>query len=62
MPPALQLPRVFRAAIGREMRRTRIGGITINLLSLSLVDKSVVLSCPFYGVTLLDLSGYFRPK
>jgi hypothetical protein len=29
VPPALQLPRVFRAAIGREMRRTRIGSITI---------------------------------
>ena len=29
VPPALQLPRVFRAAIGREMRRTRTGGITI---------------------------------
>jgi hypothetical protein len=29
VPPALQLPRVFRAAIGREMRRTRIGGIAI---------------------------------
>jgi hypothetical protein len=27
--PALQLPHVFRAAIGREMRRTRIGGIVI---------------------------------
>ena len=29
VPPALQLPQVFRAAVGREMRRTRIGGITI---------------------------------
>ena len=29
VPPALQLPQVFRAAIGREMRRTRIGGIVI---------------------------------
>ena len=29
VPPALQMPQVFRAAIGREMRRTRIGGITI---------------------------------
>ena len=29
VPPALQLLQVFRAAIGREMRRTRIGGITI---------------------------------
>jgi hypothetical protein len=29
VPPALQLPQVFCAAIGREMRRTRIGGITI---------------------------------
>jgi hypothetical protein len=29
VPPALQLPQVFRAAVGREMRRTRIGGIAI---------------------------------
>ena len=29
VPPALQLPKVFRAAVGREMRRTRIGGIAI---------------------------------
>ena len=29
VPPALQLPQVFRAAVGREMRRTRIGGIDI---------------------------------
>jgi transposase-like protein len=29
VPPALQLPRVFRAATGRQMRRTRIGGIAI---------------------------------
>ena len=29
VPTALQLPQVFRAAIGREMRRTRIGGIAI---------------------------------
>jgi hypothetical protein len=29
VPPALQLPQVFRAVIGREMRRTRIGGIAI---------------------------------
>ena len=29
VPPALQLRQVFRAAVGREMRRTRIGGITI---------------------------------
>ena len=29
VPPALQLPQVFRAAVSREMRRTRIGGITI---------------------------------
>jgi transposase-like protein len=29
VPPALQLPQVFRAAIGREMRRTRIGGLAI---------------------------------
>ena len=29
VPPALQLPQVFRAAVGREMRRTRISGISI---------------------------------
>ena len=29
VPPALQLPQVFRAAVGRELRRTRIGGIAI---------------------------------
>ena len=29
VPPALQLPQVFRITVGREMRRTRIGGITI---------------------------------
>jgi hypothetical protein len=29
VPPALQLPQVFRAAVGREMQRTRIGGIAI---------------------------------
>jgi hypothetical protein len=29
VPPGLQLPQVFRTAIGREMRRTRIGGIAI---------------------------------
>jgi hypothetical protein len=27
MPPALQLPSVFRSAVGREMRRTKAGGI-----------------------------------
>jgi transposase-like protein len=27
--PALQLPQVFRTAVGREMQRTRIGGIAI---------------------------------
>ncbi len=26
VPPALQLPAVFRLAIGREMRRTKAGG------------------------------------
>jgi hypothetical protein len=29
VPPALQLPQVFRAAVGREVRRTRVGGIAI---------------------------------
>ncbi|HTV90125.1 MAG TPA: IS1595 family transposase, partial [Stellaceae bacterium] len=29
VPPALQLPQIFRVAIGRQMRRTRIGGIAI---------------------------------
>ncbi len=29
VPPALQMPQVFRAATGREMRRTRRGGIAI---------------------------------
>jgi hypothetical protein len=29
VPPALQLPLVFRAAVGREVRRTRVGGIAI---------------------------------
>jgi hypothetical protein len=29
VPPALQLPQIFRAAVGRELRRTRIGGIAI---------------------------------
>jgi hypothetical protein len=29
VPPALQLPQVFRTVIGREMRRTRIGGLAI---------------------------------
>jgi hypothetical protein len=29
VPPALQLPQVFHAAVGRELRRTRIGGIAI---------------------------------
>ena len=32
VPLALQLPQVFRAAIGREMRRTRIGGIAIKCI------------------------------
>jgi hypothetical protein len=27
--PALQLPAVFRFAIGREMRRTKAGGIEL---------------------------------
>jgi transposase-like protein len=29
IPPALQLPAVFRAAVGREMRRTKAGGIDL---------------------------------
>ena len=29
VPPALQLPQIFRVAIGRQMRRTRSGGIAI---------------------------------
>jgi hypothetical protein len=29
VPPALQLPQVFRTVIGRQVRRTRIGGIAI---------------------------------
>jgi hypothetical protein len=29
VPPALQLPAVFRSAVGREMRRTRAGGIDL---------------------------------
>jgi hypothetical protein len=29
VPPALQLPTVFRAATGRQMRRSPDGGITI---------------------------------
>src|SRR6516164_5610033 len=29
VPPALLLPQVFRAAVGREVRRTRVGGIAI---------------------------------
>jgi hypothetical protein len=29
VPPALQLPAVFRSAIGREMRRTKAGGIDL---------------------------------
>jgi transposase-like protein len=29
IPPALQLPAVFRAAVGREMRRTKEGGIDL---------------------------------
>jgi hypothetical protein len=31
IPPALQLPKVFQAAPGRQMRRTRGGGIAIKL-------------------------------
>ena len=31
IPPALQLPAVFRSSVGREMRRTKAGGI--NLIS-----------------------------
>jgi hypothetical protein len=29
IPPALQLPAVFRSAVGREMRRTKAGGIDL---------------------------------
>jgi hypothetical protein len=29
VPPALQLPAVFRSAVGREMRRTKAGGIDL---------------------------------
>jgi hypothetical protein len=29
IPPALQLPAVFRTAVGREMRRTKAGGIDL---------------------------------
>jgi hypothetical protein len=42
VPPALQLPQVFRAAIGREMRRTRIGGIAIKSASLWLIKANHV--------------------
>lgn len=29
IPPALQVPAVFRSAVGREMRRTKAGGIDL---------------------------------
>ena len=41
VPPALQLQQVFRAAVGRQMRRSHEGGITIKS-AVAVLDKAGV--------------------